>query len=201
MVLDSLTAGFRSARLTVVSGRSGSGKSTLLAVLAGLQPPDSGTAEVIGQPLAGLDRSALAAFRAQSVAFAGQQPGLSGFLTATENIVVALAVRGIADGEAGRRAAIELRRLGLDHRAGSWSSGCRRGAAGSGWRSRAPWRGAPLVLVDEPTSRLDQASAELVAAPWPARPRRTGAAIVCATHDPLLIGRAGEVLELDQLPD
>jgi ABC-type lipoprotein export system ATPase subunit len=195
-VVTGLNARFEGGALSAITGRSGSGKSTLLALLAGLERPSAGDVVLLGEPLSALPRAALAERRRRSVAVVSQQPGLIEFLSAAENVSLALVARGAADGGADRRAREELVRLGLAHRLDQRVD---RLSAGERQRvaiARALAADAPLVLVDEPTSRLDQANAETVADILAAAARRTGAAVVCATHDPLLVERAGATLAL-----
>jgi ABC-type lipoprotein export system ATPase subunit len=190
-------AEFRRGVLTAVTGRSGSGKSTLLAMLAGLERPDGGDVRVMEQALSTLDRAGLARLRRTAVAYVGQEPGLIGFLSAAENVAFTLTLRGVGGDAAGERARAALRDIGLesrlDQRAARLSAGERQRVA----IARAMAAGADLVLVDEPTSRLDQANAEAVAALLAGAAAARGAAVVCATHDPLLIDRAAAHLPLD----
>ena len=92
-VLDDLSYSFAAGSFTAVVGRSGSGKTTLLHLLAGLERPTGGDVTVHGRSLASLDRGELAALRARHVALVTQEPGLVPYLTALENVRLALAVR------------------------------------------------------------------------------------------------------------
>ena len=101
--LERVDATFLPGTMTAVTGPSGSGKSTLLALLAGLDTPDEGEVAVGGVVLSRLDRDARAAFRREHIGVVGQTPGLSGMLTARENVELVLGLRGI-DGRRGPRA-------------------------------------------------------------------------------------------------
>jgi ABC-type lipoprotein export system ATPase subunit len=199
VVLDGLSAAFAPGRLTAVTGRSGSGKSTLLRLLAGLEVPDQGDVLVAGEPLAGRDRAALARLRRERIGVVGQELGLVPFLGARENVVLGLEVRGIAGDEAARRATAWLERLGLEHRLGQrvlrLSAGERQRVA----LARALAAEPAVILVDEPTSRLDEANAALVAGLLAEVAREQRAAIVCATHEPRLRAAADEELALGAL--
>ncbi|MFL6050304.1 MAG: ABC transporter ATP-binding protein [Gaiellales bacterium] len=191
-------AEFRRGAMTAVIGRSGSGKSTMLAMLAGLERPDAGEVLVLGQSLSRLDRDGLAGLRRSSVAYVGQEPGLVGFLSAEENVTLTLGLRGVTGAAAVDRARESLSRVGLgprsDQRAARLSAGERQRLA----IARALATGADLLLVDEPTSRLDQANAESVAALLAEAAAGRSLAVVCATHDPLLIESAGVEMRLDE---
>jgi ABC-type lipoprotein export system ATPase subunit len=192
-VLDGLTTAFHAGRLAAVVGRSGSGKTTLLHLLAGLERPSAGTVAVAGRSLAGLTRSELADLRRRSVALVTQEPGLVPYLSALENVELGLALRGSANGGArDSLVAVGLEER-LRHPVARLSAGERQRVA----IARALAADVDLLLLDEPTARLDEGSAAatgaLLAALTSERPRT---AIVCATHDPLLVERAADVLEL-----
>ncbi len=188
-VLAGLHAAFAPGTVTAVTGRSGSGKSTLLRILAGLEPPDRGTVRIGGRTLAGLDREARARLRAGDVAVVGQGVGLLDHLTAAEQL---------AGGQA--TAAAWLAALGLGERAGQPVGRLSAGERQRVGIARALASGRGLVLLDEPSSRLDEANAAAVGALLAAVAREHGRTVICATHDPLLSGRADRVLALDRSP-
>jgi ABC-type lipoprotein export system ATPase subunit len=191
--LRRVDAGFRSGRLTAVTGPSGSGKTTLLRLLAGLDVPTHGSVEVLGAPLSTLDRAARARFRRRAVGYVAQQPTLAERLTALETIETALALRGLDP--TGAADAVRLVGLGglADRELGSLSNGERERVAVA--RALAP-RPA-LVLADEPTARLDRENAVAVGRLLLRAARDRDAAIVCASHDPVLIELADDVVTLD----
>ena len=192
VVLDGVGVEFRSSSLTVVTGPSGSGKTTLLHVLAGLELPDSGAVEVLGTDIAGLDRAERARFRRDHVGYVGQQPGLVPTLSATENVELALSLRGLPP-EGAREALVAV---GLEDRATQRVSRLSTGERGRVAIARALAAQPELLVADEPTSRLDQANALAVGALFARLARELGTAVVCATHDPLLIEQADATLVL-----
>jgi putative ABC transport system ATP-binding protein len=175
-----------------VTGPSGSGKTTLLHLLAGLLLPTAGAVDVLGTDLTTLDRAARARFRRDHVGYVGQQPGLVPALSALENVELALALRGRPpDG------ALEtLVAVGLEDRATQRVSRLSTGERGRVAIARALAPRPELLLADEPTSRLDQANALAVGALFVRLAREHGTAIVCATHDPLLIEQVDAVVAL-----
>jgi ABC-type lipoprotein export system ATPase subunit len=191
-VLDGLEAEFRSSALTAVVGPSGSGKTTLLHLLAGLELPDRGDVDVLGTQLEELDRSGRARFRRDHIGYIGQQPGLVPTLSALENVELALELRGLP----ARRARETLDTVGLEERAEQRVSRLSTGERGRVAIARALAPSPVLLLADEPTSRLDQANAIAVGTLFVRLAREHGAAVVCATHDPLLIEQADETLRL-----
>ena len=198
-VFDGLDASFGSARFYAVTGRSGSGKTTLLQLLAGLELPTLGEIELLGVTVSALNRAERAAFRRDHVGFVGQQPGLVAFLTAQENVSVGLAVRGVARDEAAERVPEALAGVGLEDRAGDRVAHLSMGERVRVAVARALAVRPPLLLIDEPTARLDQANARAVAALLRTLAHERGATVICATHDPVAIEQADEELPLGEV--
>ena len=196
IALDTVTATFAPGRLSVVTGPSGSGKSTLLSLVAGLDLPDDGEVVIAGVSISALDRDARARFRRDTIAFIGQSPGLSGFLTARENVELGLAIRGIEGLDAHGRAMDALIAVGLgehaDRPADLLSAGQRERVA----VARALAARTPVILADEPTSRVDVAAALTLGGLFADIAHEHGTTFVCATHDPVLIGFADDDVQL-----
>jgi putative ABC transport system ATP-binding protein len=127
-----------------------------------------------------------------------QETGLVPFLTAAENVQLGLALRGLDGDAAQARAAESLAAVGLagigERHVADLSAGQRERVA----VARAVAARPRLLLADEPTARLDQANALGVARLLLTLARETGAAVVCATHDPLLVEHADELLDLER---
>lgn len=192
-VLDSVDMSLRAGSLTVVQGRSGSGKTTLLRVLCGLERPDTGSVRVAGTDLAGLDRAGLAALRRRNLGVAGQSAALLETMDVDENLdLVRLARRLPADGAAAREWIGALGLTAVRTRPVRVLSGGERQRVAVARVLAAEPR---IAVVDEPTSRQDEAHAELVGAALVAAARR-GVAVVAATHDPVLIAAADAVVML-----
>ena len=187
---------FRGGQLTAVTGPSGSGKTTLLHLLAGLDLPSAGEVRVLGETLSALDRDARARFRAEKIALVSQETGLVPFLTAAENVELGLSLRGFEAGDARSRAAEALAAVGLAGAAGRRVADLSSGQGERAAVARAVAGRPALLLADEPTARLDQANALAVARLLVGLARETGTAVVCATHDPLLIEHADDLLDL-----
>ena len=170
VALERFDATFLPGTLTAVTGPSGSGKSTLLALLAGLDTPDEGEVVMDGVVLSRLDRDARAAFRRERIGVVGQTPGLSGLLSARENVELVLGLRGIDGVEAHERAMDALAIVGLaDHAARAvdrLSAGERERVA----LARAIAGGPGVLVADEPTARLDSVTTLRHRRP-PGRPR------------------------------
>jgi ABC-type lipoprotein export system ATPase subunit len=196
LVLDSLSLRFEPGELTAVTGRSGVGKTTLLRLLAALERPDAGEVSLDGARLDELGPEALAEVRRARVGYLPQEPSPIGFMSASENIVLALEIRGAPKSAAEARAAVVLARLALAERS---SQRVARLSAGESQRvalARALAAGHGLLVLDEPSSRLDQASAATVAEVLWSAAIDEGQTVICATHDQQLIARADHVIEL-----
>jgi ABC-type lipoprotein export system ATPase subunit len=115
-VLSGLTHDFAVGRMTVVTGRSGTGKTTLLRLVAGLDQPHSGQVMLDGAPLGARDDEQLASLRRLRIGYLSQEPAPIGFLSAEENVVLMLRLRGWDTDAAAEHAAKTLVRAGLADR-------------------------------------------------------------------------------------
>jgi len=193
VVFAGLSRELRSGALTAVVGRSGSGKTTLLHLLAGLQRPSEGEVVLDEEPLNGRSRSELAELRRRAVALVTQEPGLVPYLTALENVELALGLRAL-ERERARPALVDVAlEERLDSPADRLSAGERQRVA----IARALAVDARLLLVDEPTARLDEENARTTAKLLARAAHEHGLAVVCATHDEVLIELADELIRLD----
>jgi putative ABC transport system ATP-binding protein len=187
-VFSNVTFELRAGQLHALTGPSGSGKTTLLHILAGLELPDAGTVVVGDADLTQLDRTQRAALRRAGVAYVGQQAGLVPHLSALENVELGLALRGRDETRIAALTALES--VGLAERATQRVSRLSQGERARVAIARAVAARPTLLLADEPTSRLDGANAIAVGVLLRRLARETGAAVVCATHDPLVIEQA-----------
>jgi ABC-type lipoprotein export system ATPase subunit len=195
-VLDGLSVAFTPGQMTVVRGRSGSGKTTLLRLLAGLDRPDGGQLLIDGHGIEHEDDEQRAARRRERIGYLPQEPAPVGFLSAEENVVLALRLRGWEQEPAAARAIEVLARLGLADRARQRVTRLSAGEAQRVALARALASARGLLIVDEPTSRLDETTAGAVAEMLAAVAADERQTVVCATHDPQVIRHAGDVMAL-----
>jgi ABC-type lipoprotein export system ATPase subunit len=195
-VLHGLTRCLAAGRMNAVAGASGSGKTTLLRLVAGLDRPDSGAILLDDHDLAADDAESLAALRRRRIGYLAQEPTPVGFLSAEENIVLALRSRGWDEAEARVQAAGVLARVGLTERARQRAGRLSAGEAQRLALARALASARGLLIVDEPTSRLDEANATMTAELLSVAAREDGQTVLCATHDERLLALADNVVDL-----
>jgi ABC-type lipoprotein export system ATPase subunit len=195
-VVSELSWTFAPERLHVIAGPSGSGKTTLLNLQAALDYPDEGEVWIGGERVDSLDAEEAARFRRRVLGYVSQHSTLVDFLSALENVELALALRGFGEAEARRRAERWLGWVGLEQlalrRADRLSGGEQRRVALA--RALAP--GPRVLLADEPTAHLDRMSGRMIIRLLQDAARQYGTTIVAASHDPDLVAAADEVLLL-----
>ena len=175
-------------------GPSGSGKSTLLMTMAGLERPDSGQIAIGGERIDHLGEDALARFRGERIGIVFQSFHLIPTMTALENVAIPLELAGRAD--AFTNAKRELVGVGLgerlSHYPGQLSGGEQQRVALA--RALAP---NPRILVaDEPTGNLDEASGSKIIDLMFALKRERGGTLVLVTHDSGLAARCDRMIRL-----
>ena len=175
-------------------GPSGSGKSTLLMVVAGLERADTGTVVVAGEALGLLGEDALARFRGRNVGIVFQSFHLIPTMTALENIAVPLELAGIDD--AHERAALELAAMGLSERRHHYPAELSGGEQQRVALARALAPDPAILLADEPTGNLDDATGAAVIDLLFMQHARRGTTLVLVTHDAALASRCDNVVRL-----
>ncbi len=173
-----------------VWGPSGSGKSTLCNIMGTLDAPTEGRVLIDGRDVGSMSDDEGAEFRNRILGFIFQNFNLIPVLSAIENVMLPLQIRGI-DGEKGERAARGwLERLGLlghmDHRPDKLSGGQQQRVA----IARALVSDPALVIADEPTANLDSETAMSIVEMLRSINRQNGTTFLVSTHDQRLLGRA-----------
>jgi putative ABC transport system ATP-binding protein len=175
-------------------GPSGSGKSTLLMVMAGLERPDTGSVTVAGNDLAALDEDDLARFRGRNVGIVFQSFHLIPTMTALENVAVPLELAGVAN--ANGRAARELAAVGLGERMQHYPAELSGGEQQRVALARALAPNPPILVADEPTGNLDEATGKQIIELLFAAHRERETTLVLVTHDAALAARCERVVRL-----
>jgi ABC-type lipoprotein export system ATPase subunit len=189
-VFRDLTIELAAGQLSAVTGPSGSGKSTLLHLIAGLDLPSAGEVHVLDKQVFALDATGRARLRRDHIGLVTQGTDLAPFLTARESVELTLAMRGVSRNEASTRATATLASVGLGELSGQRVARLSMGERQRVAVARALAARPQLLLADEPTARLDEANARAVGRLFAELAATTGTAIVCATHDPVLIEHA-----------
>jgi putative ABC transport system ATP-binding protein len=189
--------GFRIQRGDTVAivGASGSGKSTLLSLLAGLDTPSSGRVLLDGAPLSELDEDGRARVRGEKVGFVFQSFQLLPSLTAWENVMLPLELRGDAQVEAPARHILE--KVGLGERLGHYPRQLSGGEQQRVALARAFVTAPSLLFADEPTGNLDTHTGQAIIDLLFALNADAGTTLVLVTHDEHLASRCTRLLRLD----
>lgn len=195
-IFDGFDATFPSGRVSGVTGRSGSGKSTLLYLVGLLLTPWSGRIRFDGADVSGLSDAARSQIRASRVGFVFQDAALDPSRSVLDNMIEGAVYAGLGRGEATRRA-VELAErfdvaLRLDHKPGEVSGGQAQRVA----LCRALVNGPEVILADEPTGNLDEATAAVVIDALVEQARGRGATVVIASHDHEVVGVCDQVVGL-----
>jgi putative ABC transport system ATP-binding protein len=177
-----------------VIGPSGGGKSTMMMVIAGLERANDGVVRTAGIDLTALDEDGLARFRRDNVGIVFQDFHLIPTMTALENVAVPLELAG--DPDAFDRAAGELGAVGLADRLGHYPAQLSGGEQQRVALARALAPNPAILVADEPTGNLDEATGQQVVDLLFAGHAARNTTLVLVTHDPLLATRCDRVIRM-----
>jgi len=196
-VLKGIDLELRPGELTLLMGPSGSGKTTLLSILGCILTPTTGALEIAGQSTNGLGPEGLADLRRRHVGFVFQSYNLFPTLTATQNLMLALDLRGITGKEAADYATRALAEVGLTHRAqafpGQMSGGEKQRVA----IARALAGASSVILADEPTAALDAENGKGVMALLAEVAKDKTRAVLAVTHDHRTLAYADRIIRIE----
>ncbi|SHI97841.1 ABC transporter ATP-binding protein [Wenxinia saemankumensis] len=192
-ILHDVTLSVEAGESVGLVGPSGSGKSSLLMLMGGLERPSSGRIAAAGQDLTDLGEDALARFRRDNMGVVFQSFHLIPTMTALENVATPLELAGRRD--AFDIAARELDAVGLAHRADHYPAQLSGGEQQRVALARAAAPGPRILLADEPTGNLDEATGEVVVRQLFALQER-GATLILVTHSPSLAARCDRTIRL-----
>jgi lipoprotein-releasing system ATP-binding protein len=196
-VLRGLDLSVEQGEMLAVVGASGVGKSTLLHIIGGLDSIDAGTVRVADRAIESMDDGSRVAFRNRHVGFVFQFHHLLPEFTALENVEMPLFIAGRPSDEARDLAARVLERVGLshrlDHRPGALSGGEQQRVA----MARALVAGPSVLLADEPTGNLDEATGAELQRLLGDMHREHGLTSIIVTHNTALAASCSRVVRLE----
>ncbi len=181
--------------VVAIEGPSGSGKSTLLGLLAGFDSPTEGSIKIEGEEITGLDEDQLALLRGRKLGFVFQSYNLIPTLTAEENVILPMELRGDS-AKPQERARELLSAVGLEARALHYPAQLSGGEQQRVALARAFSCSPSILLADEPTGNLDSATGNLVLEMLLKLNRSEGATLVIVTHDPALSRLTNRIVRL-----
>jgi putative ABC transport system ATP-binding protein len=196
-VLTGLNFTLNAGEIVLLTGPSGSGKTTLLTLIAGLRAVQSGGCVVLGQQLRGASERERVALR-RRIGFVFQDHRLLGFLTARQNVAMALEGGAIkVDRDRMRRASDMLNEVGLAGHAGALPARLSGGERQRVALARALVREPELILADEPTAALDRHTGAEVMSLLSRLARERGTSVLVVTHDIRILGVADRVVTME----
>jgi putative ABC transport system ATP-binding protein len=193
-VLDNVTFSVGQGDSLAIIGPSGSGKTTLLGLCAGLDTASSGTLSLMGFKLNAMDEDDRAYLRNQYVGFVFQNFQLLSTLTALENVMVPLELRGARD--AAPKAKELLARVGLGDRSHHYPSQLSGGEQQRVAMARAFITDPKILFADEPTGNLDEENADHITELLFGMNKEKGTTLVLVTHNLELAQRTRRILRM-----
>jgi putative ABC transport system ATP-binding protein len=193
-VLKDVTFALHPGSSCAIVGPSGSGKTTLLALCAGLDTPSTGSVLIEGKELQAMSEDERARLRADKIGFVFQNFQLLPTLTALENVMVPLELRG--ENQVRSQAADLLAQVGLADRLSHYPAQLSGGEQQRVSLARAFLNRPKILFADEPTGNLDSETSEKVIELLFGLNKSAGTALVLVTHNVELAEKAGRVLRL-----
>ena len=193
-ILNNVSLVVAKAETVAIVGASGSGKSTLLGLMAGLDGATSGDVELNGHSLAAMDEEERAILRGQLVGFVFQSFQLLPSLTALENVMLPIELKG--DPEADTKAKQLLQRVGLAERGHHYPNQLSGGEQQRVAIARAFATRAQILFADEPTGNLDTATGDKVIDLLFDLNKEFGTTLVLVTHNEPLAKKCGRIIKL-----
>ena len=194
-ILRGIDLTVRGGEVLAIEGPSGSGKSTLLGLLAGFDFPTAGSIRLDGEEITKMDEDQLALLRGRKLGFVFQSFNLIPTLTAEENVMLPIELRGDS-GEAKERARSLLTEVGLQERFLHYPAQLSGGEQQRVALARAFVGRPSILLADEPTGNLDSGTGTNILELLLKLNRQEGTTLILVTHDPALSRLADRIVRL-----
>lgn len=196
--LDGVSLDVMPGEVIGIMGPSGSGKSTLLLISGLLEPPTLGSVSIAGREVSGpdADLDQLRDFRRRNIGFVFQKANLLPFLTAVENVAIALEIDDVLPAEAREYAKKLLNDVDLGHRIESLPSRLSGGEQQRVAVARALANDPTLLLADEPTAALDSVRGRQVIEQFRQIAKDRNAGVLVVTHDPRALEMFDRVIQI-----
>jgi len=185
--LNSISLDIHAGEFLAVWGPSGSGKSTLMNIIGLIDSPTEGVVNFDGQETHALSDDELTEFRGEKIGFVFQNFNLVPVLSALENVMLPLQIRGVVEHSARERAAAALVEVGLERFQHSLPDKLSGGQRQRVAIARALVVNPKLVIADEPTANLDSENSRMVVELMREMNRARKVTFVFTTHDPRLL--------------
>lgn len=195
-VLKSMSFSINRGKSCAIVGPSGSGKTTLLGLCAGLDKPTSGSVILNGNMISNMDESDLSEVRNRQIGFVFQSFQLISTLTALENVMVPIELRGVPYREVEKQAIDLLEEVGLGDRLDHYPTQLSGGEQQRVGIARAFIHQPDILFADEPTGNLDGETGAQIENLLFNLNKKQGTTLVIVTHDTTLAGKCDRTIEL-----
>ena len=195
--LKGVDLALKGGQLTLLMGPSGSGKTTLLSILGCMLTPTDGIVRVRGDSIAGKDPEELAKLRRENIGFVFQSYHLFPTLSATDNVRLALDVRGETGKDAADKSRAALDRVGLSSKTRNYPRQLSGGEQQRVAIARAVVGDPSVILADEPTAALDTENGKAIMGILATIAKDPGRGVLVVTHDPRLVPFADRIIHIE----
>ena len=195
--LKGVDVALKGGQLTLLMGPSGSGKTKLLSILGCMLTPTEGTIRVRGDSIAGKNPEDLAKLRRENIGFVFQSYHLFPTLSATDNVRLALDVRGETGKDAADKSRAALDRVGLSSKTRNYPRQLSGGEQQRVAIARAVVGDPSVILADEPTAALDTENGKAIMGILATIAKDPGRGVLVVTHDPRLVPFADRIIYIE----
>lgn len=196
-VLFDINLDIPAGEIALIVGPSGCGKTTLISLMVAILDADNGELNVLDNPLHRMNDAQKTAFRKENVGFIFQQYNLIPTLTVEENVAVPLAIAGVSNGEALKRAREALARVALQQHIGKLPKDLSGGQQQRVAIARAIVHEPKLIICDEPTAALDGRTGQMIMDLMKQVASEPGRLVVVVTHDPRIFHYGDRLVEME----